>query len=626
MPALAAGDPSYLPELQAQARQQRLAQAPYWHKLLHYRSNHLLPGVTSIVDSALFYTAATGKTDPQAELDATLASFFSDTPRFEEPTQCRTKARYEWLRRQLNFDAVRLPPQRCEYFEKFSGSIKPDAITLVFAASDLNSPATMYGHTLLRIDAKGQNPDEQLLAHSVNYAAAVTAGDPFLYAIQGAMGGFVGEFSIYRYYERVRQYVRINNRDLWEYPVRLESAQLERVIWHLWEMRGIGSDYFFFSENCSYMLLTLLETADENLSFSASFDQPLAYVIPVDTIRVLRDAGMLGEPVLRPSMARGMAHRYAQLTTEQQDWVLAYARNAATLDDSRLTQSTAREQARMLETANDYLSYRFEAGSTPRDYALPASRAALVARSRITEKSAFEPLVAQLTPPDQGHGSSRVDLGLRADELGSAATLGFRPAYHDRLDPPAGFLPGGEIEFFDLALQVGEAGAQVTQLNLVNVQSLTPWDRMFRPWLWQAAGGLRRYGSDALATRHDNALGGFVEGGLGYALGSAERWLTYGFAFTSFDINRDVENGYAIGAGLRTGLALTWSNRLTQELQADWLADAGGGAQRQLKVSLGTQWQLAPAHGLRLLFNRLEADSNETQSAELRWQYYFCRC
>ena len=72
-----AGDPPtpYLTQLLQQARQARLADAREWHLLLHYRAN-LFGGYTSEQDDTGFFLAPEGKTDPQAELDATLRQFF----------------------------------------------------------------------------------------------------------------------------------------------------------------------------------------------------------------------------------------------------------------------------------------------------------------------------------------------------------------------------------------------------------------------------------------------------------------------------------------------------------------------------------------------------------------------
>src|ERR1041384_8767944 len=103
-----AGNPpenAYLAELINKALQAELADEREWHLLLHYRKD-LLGGYTSEQDDPGFFMSSDGKTDPQAELDATLKQFFSNelVGRSKKPDPCAFIARYEWLRNQLNFD------------------------------------------------------------------------------------------------------------------------------------------------------------------------------------------------------------------------------------------------------------------------------------------------------------------------------------------------------------------------------------------------------------------------------------------------------------------------------------------------------------------------------------------
>ena len=83
----------------AEATAARLADEREWHVLLHYHRN-LLGGVTSMQDDPGFFMAPHGKTDPQAELAATLAQFFSDelVGRSKQPGQCAFIARYHWIK------------------------------------------------------------------------------------------------------------------------------------------------------------------------------------------------------------------------------------------------------------------------------------------------------------------------------------------------------------------------------------------------------------------------------------------------------------------------------------------------------------------------------------------------
>jgi hypothetical protein len=82
-------DQSYLSELLLQAAQTRLWNDRYWHLLLHYHQN-IGEGYTSQADGAAFFLAPRGKTDPRAELEATIRKLFTDEPvgLTRQPTQC----------------------------------------------------------------------------------------------------------------------------------------------------------------------------------------------------------------------------------------------------------------------------------------------------------------------------------------------------------------------------------------------------------------------------------------------------------------------------------------------------------------------------------------------------------
>jgi len=78
-----------------------------------------------------------GKTDPQAELAATLAQFFSTelVGRSKQPAQCAFVARYHWLKDKLAFDKRRLPPLRCERFDNWFKEMNAQSLTMIFPSS-----------------------------------------------------------------------------------------------------------------------------------------------------------------------------------------------------------------------------------------------------------------------------------------------------------------------------------------------------------------------------------------------------------------------------------------------------------------------------------------------------------
>jgi hypothetical protein len=170
--------PPYLQELTEQAVRAKLYEFRYWHRLLHYRKN-FFGGHTSEVDDEGFFLAKQGKTDPEAELRATLSMFFSDelVGRSQQPAQCAFIARYHWLNEKLKFDKTKLPPRPCERFHQWLDEFDAEYISMIFPSAYMGNPASMFGHTFLRVDPKDQTEQTRILAYTINYAAEVPIKD-----------------------------------------------------------------------------------------------------------------------------------------------------------------------------------------------------------------------------------------------------------------------------------------------------------------------------------------------------------------------------------------------------------------------------------------------------------------
>ena len=74
---------------------------------------------------------------------------------------------------------------------------------MVFASAHMSAPASMFGHTFLRVDSAYESP---LLSYAVNYAATINRSDGGIaYAFKGIFGFYPGYYSILPYYEKVRE-------------------------------------------------------------------------------------------------------------------------------------------------------------------------------------------------------------------------------------------------------------------------------------------------------------------------------------------------------------------------------------------------------------------------------------
>jgi len=547
--ALAAVDSAYLSELQARAKQLHLAERPEWRKLLHYQPRMIVSGYRGQVDSPAFYLAANGKTEPQAELDATLASFFSDTLETDtvQNPQCAFIARYQWLHAQLHFDAARLTPRICKRYQQWHAALNPEHFTLIFASAYLNSPSSMYDHTFLRVDARDQNEQTRLLAYAVNFAANTNETNGLAFAVNGLFGGYAGAFSMLPYYTKVREYSDFESRDLWEYRLNLSSEEIERVLQHAWELGPNYFDYYFFDENCSYHLLGLLQVARPEFDFTTRFRWG---VIPADTVRAITSyPGLVHEVVYRPATATILRYRLAQMDDADKASVSALSSGRISADAPALQALPLARYAAVLEAGLDYADHREAAGKHD------VADAAKLLREIRTARSHLDIISAPVVPPepevkpDQGHASSRYILAAGRRATQNFQELQVRATYHDLLDAEAGYIRGAQIDFFNTTLRHYEGAAtRLERFTPVDILSLSPRDDFFQPWSWKVAGGWER-----VSVAHGNEpLVGVLEGGMGGAWSGAHA-LSYLLLDASTRVNSALVRGYAYGMGGSAG-------------------------------------------------------------------------
>ncbi|MES1939898.1 hypothetical protein T5B8_06633 [Salinisphaera sp. T5B8] len=614
-----------LAQLQAQARAENLAASPLWRALLHYEPDWLGEGVHSTVVTDWFFLAPDGRRDPAAELDATLAAFVEDRQIADRDRSaaCTFIARRRFLVDRLGLDEYALGGADCEKYQRWREALAPRQVSLIFPTAFPNSPSSMFGHTLLRIDSSRRARNTELLSYAVNFAAA--AGDDaqgLAFAWKGLTGGYAGIFGLFPYYEKVKQYAWIEHRDVWAYPLNLNAAQTNRLVDHLWEMDGVRFAYFFLSKNCSYQLLSLLEVARPELELTEQYSW---YAIPADTIRTIADVpGLMGTPRFRPSLETTLRWQADQLSADQRALARAVAADDVALDGPELAALDPADRAAVFEVAHDYLYYRLQSdpASAPADQA--HANAILLARSRIARPSSFAPVPTPETSPDQAHRTLRVaaETVYEADEL--SLGLRIRPAYHDLLDNPGGYTDGAQINFLDLGLRIDpdEGELRIDDLTLLNIVSLSPRDDLFKPVSFQVDTGLRRRPSANVFDNVDNNLGYYLQGGPGLAWGDDEL-LGYVFGLGSVDANSALAPGYALGAGASVGVLAYPTRRLQLKAETGALEYVAGEAGYYRWARFAQQFNLSRDLGLRSEFGWENTAVDSGLRATIGLQAYF---
>ncbi len=592
-------------------RLQALADQPYWIALGHYETGKL-GGWRSYVDDEKFFLAADGAHNPKAELQATLDALYQSADLADRHAQCVYPARTRWLREQLAL--TDLPQPLCAEFDTWLRDVAPHSTVLIFPAAYLNSPSSMFGHTLLRIDqADVDSHNTALLSYALNFGAFIEGSDnSMLYAWKGLMGGYPGLFALVPYREKLAEYRGLENRDLWEYRLNLSEAETQRMVTHVWELKQVRFDYYFFDENCSYRLLELLEIARPGLELTEQF--PLT-AVPTDTVRAIKDAGLVERIDYRPSRERELLGRADTLDAEEQAWAQRLAEDPQQRNTLAFQAYPAARQALIQDTAFRLLRYRTTGDARdPEDVRNSYELLSAISRNPPPPLTLDRPGL-----PEQGHASRTWQVGAGSRDGKAFAEYGLRMAYHDLADNAYGFPLGAQIEIGQLKLRQYEGNHwEVQRFDLASIRSFTPRTALLKPWSWQVAGGLERVpGADGEPT-----LVGQVNGGAGATWALGDDVLGFALGTVRVEHNADFAAFISPAAGFNGGLL--WRNplgNLLAEARADYFYN--GEVRRSLAVA--QQWELSPALGLRLGAQRDFSQLGEVENTlqlELRWYHY----
>lgn len=579
---LQAADSPRVKSLIERAQSLGLAEDPYWLTLLHYKKGWT--GSRSLVDDPGFFLSPEGKRNPAAEMEEMLRAVFLPVENETKHAACRFIARFEWLKEKLDIDPATLPMAECPRFNKMAGEIQPESVSLIFPAAHINSPASMFGHTLLTIDTAHKS---RLLAYAINYTAVTTDTFGPLFAVKGIFGFYPGYFSMMPYYEKLQEYSDIEQRDIWEYRLNLQEGEILRLLRHAYEMDQIYADYYFFDENCSYTLLFLLDVARPGLQLT---DQCSPWVIPLDTVRIVQDNGLVTAATFRPSRA-GKVRHLASLLPEPERVTARDAALGSTPPSRILGLDIPREgKIIMTDLAGEYLQYRYTKKDIPNDIFNERFLEILKTRSLLGATLKIGQEVPEPPRPDKGHLSNRFSFGGGIREGDSFGELRIRPAYHELSDSDEGYVEGSQIIFTGVGFRYyfESERFKLQSLDLIDIISISPRDDFFSPLSWKVRTGL----SQKLGTDGSDHLVYDLTAGGGLSWKSSLAGLFYVFAEAEADLSEQSGEHWAAGAGGSAGLIRSIGSSWKIHFSGRDLYYALGNGHNFLTLSFQTDYSL----------------------------------
>ena len=465
-------------------RYAQLSKDATWRRLLHYEGG--FGGRTqSAIHSPEFFLAPNGRTDPEAELTATVLALRQPVILGQENNHaaCRFPARKQWLETRVPDlqNALRgiLKELHCPAFDEWGDPQNMGSISLMFANGYLGNPASYYGHLFLKFNSK-KNGQSYLLDKTENFGALDVKGDnPVQYIVKALIGGYDGGFSQIDFFYHDATYTEHEFRDLWEYRLDLTPDEIRFLTAHAWEVHRKRYTYFFFHDNCAFRVAELLEL----LNGVKAVPDSTPWVIPQAVVKVVATQTRNGKPLvkerrLHPSRQSRLYQRFETLNKTQQALLYAIAKKEIAINDPAILSQSEIEQARMVDTLLDY--YQFTSGNSdaggekhlPKEYI-----SALNARFALPPAS-VDPMISTRDAkqaPDAGRAPGWVQIGLGTQEgLGGFQTIHIRPAYYDDLDSDAAQPPWSGLSMGDLTLERQNDAVQVKRLDFVAINSNRP--------------------------------------------------------------------------------------------------------------------------------------------------------
>ncbi len=494
----------------------------YWHTLLHFKN-----GVSEI-DDKKFFLSLHGKHDPKSELQATIKALLKD----KNKIFCQFPARSQWILQKLPKLQEEIGNYSCAEIDKIIEDYNPKGISLIFPTAHINAPASMYGHSFLRVDHDKKTP---LLSQAINYAAQTQETNGLLFAYHGLTGGYEGKYSITPYYDKIKEYNDMERRDIWEYALNLNEEEIKRLLYHQFELKDYYADYFFFSENCSYNLLWLLQAArvDANL-----VDRFSIKAIPIDTIRAVHDEDFVKGVSFRPSKSK----KINEIVKKIDDMEVAYEFLENGYKAELIKEKSASQKAYILDLSSEMLRYKRAKNRIEKKEYVKDLMTILKQRSLVGVKSDYP--VLEPSRPLEGHKTSRLQFSLDEDSF----LIAFKPSFHDKYDVERGFIEGAYINFFDLALRYEHGGdVKLEKFDIVNISSYAKRDIFFKSLSWEILFGFERNYKDEMQFQ--------LKGGAGYS------YKKFGFLYYLF-LNPAFYIGDNVSASLspKVGLIKNFSN------------------------------------------------------------------
>jgi hypothetical protein len=445
---------SHVDRLVNKAIEQGSAYKAPWLALGHY--NKTLLGYSADVKGDFFFRSEKGSKDSHAELAATLNDLFYPVEWMVDQNlhpQCHFPARLAWLVDELQITKEDLPTPSCALFNKWKADLDVTKVSVVFASYFMGHPASLFGHTFLRLH--GPSDRRTMLDHGVEFGVALPSNmNPFQLAHMvgaGLLGKFNGSFSVVRYYQYTNKYNKKEARDLWSYGLNLTEPEIALLVNHLWEIGGgVQFGYSFTRNNCGFKMLELLDIVRPTAGLADQygyFSDALGVVLTLETVRTLQQKNMLTEATFEPSVATVLTRQLDDLSKIERALTYRLIKDIKAVDSADYLTLSDAQRVAVLDATIEMLKLRAVSRRGEKEAIRKQANAVLNVRRELDLTS--KPVVTSVSDyqaPLEGHPPARTDVVFNQTSEGPYAGMRFRLGVHELLDPSAGYPKNSHLQ------------------------------------------------------------------------------------------------------------------------------------------------------------------------------------
>ena len=433
-----------------QAKSLQLHTNPVWLALIHS------DGKTPSVRDRTFLLSA-NNFSPEAEVAATITELLT-----HDSAVCRFPARYEWLKKSLQLPQLEL--DACPEVSEFLENAPTEKISLVFASESLSQPASMMGHSFLKLS--GSTRSGEWREHAISFfTEANTYNLPKLF-IESLVTGKKGFFALSPYKQEIAHYVGLEQRSLWEFDLNLSEQQIRLLQLHLLELKHSDLTYFFHQYNCA-TVLRYITALSGNIEPNTEL-----WVTPKDVIKAASQANLISDKrLITPSrwMIRALAEHIDETTKNK---IVTYVHTGQA---DHIIKQTGEQAFLEFQYASAYNEYAFSKGELSSESHLKNS---VALRSHLLDFDDYSLQEADSLNPVLTPNDSQVSLSWQATGHSKGLRLIFLPISHQLSDDNRNYPAETQLVLMSPTIKAlpEKHSVQLESFTVYDMQSLIPYD------------------------------------------------------------------------------------------------------------------------------------------------------